>query len=68
MPAYHRSRGRRPVQAELSPDCLLKAGVETLVGALHQATAENQLLRRQMADRTAVLRSLPLQRQPEAPP
>ncbi|MFF4347044.1 hypothetical protein [Streptomyces sp. NPDC001530] len=37
----------------------LKADVEALIGALHQATVENQLLRRQMTERTAVLRSLP---------
>ncbi|MFF3503365.1 hypothetical protein [Streptomyces sp. NPDC003247] len=45
----------------------LKADVEALVGALHQATAENQLPRQQMTDRTAALRPRPLQRQPEAP-
>ncbi|WP_369394773.1 hypothetical protein AB5J72_50250 [Streptomyces sp. CG1] len=45
----------------------LKADVEALVGALHQATAENQLLLQQLADRTAVLRPLPSQHQPQAP-
>ncbi|MFE4369636.1 hypothetical protein ACFRMN_15640 [Streptomyces sp. NPDC056835] len=39
----------------------LKADVEALVGALHQATAENELLRRQLADRASVLRPLPSQ-------
>ncbi|MFF7189633.1 hypothetical protein ACFZAR_31375 [Streptomyces sp. NPDC008222] len=43
----------------------LKADVEALVGALHQATTENQLLRQQLTERTAVLRPLPSQRQPE---
>ncbi|MGW0395923.1 hypothetical protein ACWDYJ_34700 [Streptomyces sp. NPDC003042] len=43
----------------------LKADVEALVGALHQATAGNQLLRQQLADRTAVLRPLPSQGQPQ---
>ncbi|WP_406222885.1 hypothetical protein [Streptomyces decoyicus] len=45
----------------------LKADVEALVGALHQATAENQLLHQQLADRTAALRPLPSQRQPQTP-
>ncbi|MFD4659678.1 hypothetical protein ACFWP2_29085 [Kitasatospora sp. NPDC058444] len=39
----------------------LKADVEALVGALHQVTAENQLLRRQGAERTTALRALPAQ-------
>ncbi|MFJ2746361.1 hypothetical protein ACIO3O_42630 [Streptomyces sp. NPDC087440] len=39
----------------------LKTDVEALVGALHQTTAENQLLHQQLADRTAVLRPLPSQ-------
>ncbi|WP_369251247.1 hypothetical protein [Streptomyces sp. R41] len=40
-------------------DQLLKADVEVLIGALHQTTVENQLLRQQMTERTALLRSLP---------
>ncbi|MFF7975853.1 hypothetical protein [Streptomyces sp. NPDC007905] len=39
----------------------LKADVEALVGALHQATAENQLLRQQLAERSPVVRALPPQ-------
>ncbi|QDO37909.1 hypothetical protein FNV62_06770 [Streptomyces sp. RLB3-17] len=39
----------------------LKADVEALVGTLHQATVENQLLHQQLAERTAVLRPLPSQ-------
>ncbi|WP_214348673.1 hypothetical protein [Streptomyces sp. CJ_13] len=39
----------------------LKADVEALVRALHQATAENQLLRQQRSEPAAVLRSLPAQ-------
>ncbi|MFJ8794135.1 hypothetical protein [Streptomyces sp. NPDC102462] len=39
----------------------LKADVEALVGALHQATTENSHLRQQLADRHAVVRTLPKQ-------
>ncbi|QNE73247.1 hypothetical protein F0344_00070 [Streptomyces finlayi] len=39
----------------------LKTGVEVLVGALHQSMTENRLLRRQLADRTGVVRTLPTQ-------
>ncbi|MGW1641563.1 hypothetical protein [Streptomyces lavendulae] len=39
----------------------LKADVEALVRALHQATTENHLLRQQGAERVAVLRPLPTQ-------
>jgi hypothetical protein len=39
----------------------LKADVEALVGALHQATVENSHLRRQLVDRQAVVRVLPAQ-------
>ncbi len=39
----------------------LKADVEALVGALHQATMENLHLRQQLADRHAVIRALPTQ-------
>ncbi|MFI5823744.1 hypothetical protein ACIA8I_32350 [Streptomyces rishiriensis] len=42
----------------------LKADVEALVGALHQATTENSHLRRQLADRHAVVRVLPTQTPP----
>ncbi|MFD9396489.1 hypothetical protein ACFWBB_38835 [Streptomyces sp. NPDC060000] len=45
-----------------------KADVEGLVGALHQATTENQLLRQELAERTSVIRALPVQlRRPTAP-
>lgn len=53
--------------ADLEEIAQLKADVEALVGALHQATAENQLLRQQLADRNAVLRPLSPQHQPEIP-
>lgn len=39
----------------------LKADVEALAGALHQATMENSHLRQQLADRHAVIRALPTQ-------
>ncbi|WP_461686382.1 hypothetical protein [Streptomyces sp. DT17] len=39
----------------------LKADVEALVGALHQATMENLHLRQRLADRHAVIRALPTQ-------
>jgi regulator of replication initiation timing len=39
----------------------LKADVEALVGALHQATVENGHLRHQLADRVSVVRALPAQ-------
>ncbi|GAA2920879.1 hypothetical protein GCM10010446_01110 [Streptomyces enissocaesilis] len=39
----------------------LKADVEALVGAPHQATMENLHLRQQLADRHAVIRALPTQ-------
>lgn len=39
----------------------LKADVEALVGALHQSTVENALLRQQLADRAGVFRALPTQ-------
>ncbi|MEV4506005.1 hypothetical protein [Streptomyces klenkii] len=39
----------------------LKADVEALVGALQQATSENQLLRQQLPQRSQVLRTLPTQ-------
>ncbi|WP_406407353.1 hypothetical protein OG923_03830 [Streptomyces halstedii] len=39
----------------------LKADVEALVGALHQATMENRLLRQQQARGVAVVRMLPKQ-------
>ncbi|MER7693612.1 hypothetical protein [Streptomyces sp. NPDC097610] len=42
----------------------LKADVEALVGALHQATVENSHLRRQLTDRPAVVRMLPVQTPP----
>ncbi|MFD8474888.1 hypothetical protein ACFV2E_22980 [Streptomyces globisporus] len=46
----------------------LKADVEGLVGALHQATTESQLLRQELAERTSVIRALPVQlRRPMAP-
>ncbi|WP_191971888.1 hypothetical protein [Streptomyces luteolifulvus] len=37
--------------ADVEEIAQLKADVEALVGALHQATAENQLLRQQLTDR-----------------
>lgn len=37
----------------------LKADVEALVGALHQSTVENCVLRQQLADGGVVVRSLP---------
>lgn len=43
----------------------LKTDVEALVGALHQATAENSHLRRQLVDRHAVVRVLPAQAPPD---
>ncbi|WP_328499678.1 hypothetical protein OG828_48830 [Streptomyces sp. NBC_00457] len=52
--------------ADVEEIAQLKADVEALVGALHQAAAENQLLRLQLTDRTAVLRPLPSQREPAA--
>ncbi|MGW2034530.1 hypothetical protein [Streptomyces sp. NPDC001811] len=39
----------------------LKADVEALVGALHQATVENSNLRHQPADRASVVRTFPVQ-------
>lgn len=39
----------------------LKADVEALVGALHQATMENRLLRQQQASGVGVVRMLPKQ-------
>ncbi|MDF3140668.1 MULTISPECIES: hypothetical protein [unclassified Streptomyces] len=44
----------------------LKADVEALVGALHQATVENSHLHRQLADRRAhaIVRVLPTQTTP----
>ncbi|MFF2517858.1 hypothetical protein [Streptomyces sp. NPDC058086] len=42
----------------------LKTDVEGLIGALHQTTTENQLLHQQLAERTAVLRTLPAQPRP----
>ncbi|MFE7244936.1 hypothetical protein [Streptomyces sp. NPDC057580] len=39
----------------------LTADGEGLVGALHQATTENQLLRRQLAEHAPVVRALPAQ-------
>lgn len=42
----------------------LEADVEALVGALHQVTAENQLLRQQLGDHALVLRTLPTQARP----
>ncbi|WP_327311958.1 hypothetical protein [Streptomyces sp. NBC_01235] len=39
----------------------LKADVEALVGALHQAMVENGRLRHQLADRSSVVRTLPAQ-------
>ncbi|MEV5178099.1 hypothetical protein AB0L10_45570 [Streptomyces flaveolus] len=42
----------------------LKADVEALVGALHQTKGENQLLRQQLTERAAVLRTLPAQPRP----
>ncbi|GAA3904015.1 hypothetical protein GCM10022244_12730 [Streptomyces gulbargensis] len=37
----------------------LKADVAALVGALHQVTVENQILRQQLTDRDAVIQVLP---------
>lgn len=42
----------------------LKTDVEALVGALHQVTIENQILRQQLTEHTAVLRTLPSQSRP----
>ncbi|MEW2077108.1 hypothetical protein ACFZAG_38105 [Streptomyces sp. NPDC012403] len=39
----------------------LKNDVEALVGALHQSMTENRLLHQQLADRTTVVRTLPVQ-------
>ncbi|MFL0395157.1 hypothetical protein ACH0CM_20840 [Streptomyces albus] len=39
----------------------LKADVEALVGALHQSTVENRVLRQQQADGGSVVRMLPTQ-------
>ncbi|MFF4978498.1 hypothetical protein ACFY3O_00265 [Streptomyces sp. NPDC001046] len=39
----------------------LKADVEALVGALHQSTVENRLLRQQLTDSADVVRILPTQ-------
>ncbi|MFE7403373.1 hypothetical protein [Streptomyces sp. NPDC057557] len=39
----------------------LKADVDVLAGALHQATMENSHLRQQLADHHAVIRELPTQ-------
>ncbi|MGW7367847.1 hypothetical protein ACWGI8_31600 [Streptomyces sp. NPDC054841] len=44
----------------------LKADVEALVGALHQATVENQTLRQQLTERASVVRVLPAQFRPSA--
>ncbi|RPK27505.1 hypothetical protein EES37_36925 [Streptomyces sp. ADI91-18] len=44
----------------------LKADVESLVGALHQAATENHLLRRQQVQHPSVVRLLPTQ--PGMPP
>ncbi|MET9793765.1 hypothetical protein [Streptomyces canus] len=49
--------------ADAEEIALLKADVEGLVGALHQTTIENQLLRQQLAERPAV-RTLPTQPRP----
>ncbi|MEV6013825.1 hypothetical protein AB0M29_44775 [Streptomyces sp. NPDC051976] len=54
--------------ADVEEIAQLKADVEALVGALHQATAENQLLRQQLAERTAVLRTRPAQPRPPSQP
>jgi len=45
----------------------LKADVEALIGALHQATVENRLLREQIAEQHPVVRALPYQLQPGTP-
>ncbi|MEF9886568.1 hypothetical protein [Streptomyces sp. P9-A4] len=58
-----RLKERRAADAE--EIARVKADVEALVGALHQATVENQLLHQQLADRTAVLRPLSSQHQPQ---
>ncbi|WP_331756409.1 hypothetical protein [Streptomyces microflavus] len=42
----------------------LKADVEALVGALHQATTENHVLRRQLAEQPMKVRLLPTQPYP----
>ncbi|APY85543.1 hypothetical protein DCW30_25315 [Streptomyces alfalfae] len=42
----------------------LKADVAALVGALHQVTVENQILRQQLTDRDAVIHVLPGQPRP----
>ncbi|MEV6750079.1 hypothetical protein AB0N21_38030 [Streptomyces sp. NPDC051080] len=60
-------RLKEPRAADAEETAYLKADVEALVGALHQATAENQLLHQQLADRTAALRPLPSQRQRRPP-
>lgn len=39
----------------------LKADVEALVGALHQSTVENRVLRQQQVDAVSVVRMLPTQ-------
>lgn len=39
----------------------LKADVEALVGALHQATTDNRLMRQQLTERSAVIRAVPRQ-------
>lgn len=54
-----RLKGLRAADAE--DIAQLKADVEALVGALHQATSENQLLRQQLPQRSQVLRTLPTQ-------
>ncbi len=46
----------------------LKADVEALIGALHQATVENRLLREQIAEQHPVVRALPYQLPPGPPP
>lgn len=45
----------------------LKTDVEALIGALHQATVENRLLREQIAEQHPVVRALPCQLRPGTP-
>ncbi|MFE0723699.1 hypothetical protein ACFW23_22485 [Streptomyces rochei] len=59
-----RQQLRRPKElwgADAEQITQLKADVEALVGALHQSTVENALLRQQLADRAGVFRALPAQ-------
>ncbi|MFF5370083.1 hypothetical protein [Streptomyces sp. NPDC013187] len=55
-------RRRRELRAADAEEIAqLKADVEALVGTLHQVTMENSHLNQQLADRHAVVRTLPAQ-------